>query len=235
MYTLSSVPHAEITMKKNRLKKSSYNLIYMESGSEFEIELENNTKYVWLAKIKLNGHYISNDGLILRPGEHVYLERYLDNDRKFKFETYSVSKRALASSAKYNGRVVVEFYKQNLPKQLSVTDFKQWYSTKTTSNDWESYLTVNRGITGSLHVKPEYINYIETGMVEKGSHSDQSLIHDDSFDFESYASHIIEYSILPMSRQIIDTSNKSQVQYCSNCGRKRKQKENFCPSCGKKW
>lgn len=62
----------------------------MKNGSEFELELFNPKQTTILAKIKINGSYIGGGGIVLRPGERVFLERYLDDAKKFLFETYNV-------------------------------------------------------------------------------------------------------------------------------------------------
>ena len=82
-------PDADISIKKNRIKKYGSN-IYLKDGTEFEIELTNHSTKKWLAKILVNGSYISDAGFILKPGEHQYLERFLNNSKRFLFSTYDV-------------------------------------------------------------------------------------------------------------------------------------------------
>lgn len=101
---------AAICVKHNKVKMYG-NFVYLQNGQEFEIELFNPTQSTKLAKIRINGNYISNSGLVLKPGQRVYLERYLDTPKKFLFETYKVedSKEVKEAIAK-NGVVHVEFY-----------------------------------------------------------------------------------------------------------------------------
>ena len=87
--TKTDVPSAYITKNKQRIKQHGQT-VYLNDGDEFEIELHNPKNNPILAKILLNGKYIPGGGIVLRPGERVFLERYLDKDRKFLFETYSV-------------------------------------------------------------------------------------------------------------------------------------------------
>jgi hypothetical protein len=84
----------------------------MVNGTEFEIELDNNTQETWLAKIKFNNKLISNSGLVLRPGEHHFIERFLDENRKFLFETYEVHK-GRKKAISNNGQVEIEFFKEH--------------------------------------------------------------------------------------------------------------------------
>jgi len=70
---------------------------------------------VFIAKISLNGNRISNSGVVLKPGQRVFLERYLDEDRKFLFETYEVSDSKTNQRAiENNGLVIVEFFNKML-------------------------------------------------------------------------------------------------------------------------
>jgi len=106
-------PSAFITKGKQRLKQYE-NSVYLRDGEEFELELFNPTTEKILAKIKIDGNYISSAGIVLRPGERVFLERYLDDPRKFKFDTYFIdSKNSDAVNAtRNNGLVEIEFYKK---------------------------------------------------------------------------------------------------------------------------
>jgi Zn finger protein HypA/HybF involved in hydrogenase expression/translation elongation factor P/translation initiation factor 5A len=109
---VSDKPCAYITKDKQRVKQFNQN-VYLKDGSEFEIELYNGSRKTVLSKIKINGEFINGGGIVLRPGERVFLERYLDIPNKFKFETYTVdgsneTKNAIAN----NGDVEVLFYEE---------------------------------------------------------------------------------------------------------------------------
>ena len=101
-----------ITRNRNRAKIYG-DSIYLKDGENFEIELFNPTTVRVLAKIKINGNYISTSGIILKPGERVYLERFIDTNNKFIFETYEVEKSNEALNAIINnGLVEVDFYQE---------------------------------------------------------------------------------------------------------------------------
>ena len=73
---------------------------------------------------------------------------------------------------------------------------------------------------------------IETGRIEKGSHSNQRF--DNVYkDFELWPFKIEYIKILPFSQKQINTNDISK-RYCYNCGRKLNQKYKFCPFCGTK-
>lgn len=111
--TKTGTPCAYITKDKKRLKQFGQN-VYLKNGDEFELELFNPSQSTILAKIKLDGSYISGGGIVLKPGQRVYLERYLDDPRKFKFETYEVdgTSNEVLDAISGNGDVVIEFYNE---------------------------------------------------------------------------------------------------------------------------
>jgi hypothetical protein len=105
-----AVPQSFITKSKQRLKQQ-IDTVYLNDGDEFEVELFNPTHNKVLAKIEMNGNSIGN-GIILRPGERVFLERYLDEAKKFLFETYVVNgnNEEVQQAIANNGDVVIKFY-----------------------------------------------------------------------------------------------------------------------------
>jgi len=115
-----SVPSANIAVNKSRLKvyKNTGDLptYYLKSGTEFQIELFNPTTDVILTKIELNGKQISQGGLVLNPGQRVFLDRYIDVAKKFLFDTYEVSNtQEVKEAIKNNGDFKVSFYRESKP------------------------------------------------------------------------------------------------------------------------
>ena len=97
---------------------SSYSrVVYLENGQEFQIQLFNPHKFTVGAEIFVNDEKLSNI-LVLKPGERIWLERYLDINKKFKFSTYEVEANdADAQEAiKDNGTIEVRFYKETKEK-----------------------------------------------------------------------------------------------------------------------
>jgi len=109
------VPVAYVTKGRQRLKQYD-DTVYLRNEDEFELELFNPTTTKVLCKISLNGHSIGS-GIVLRPGERVFLERYLDVAKKFKFGTYTVNgeNKEVLSAIQENGLVVVKFHKESFP------------------------------------------------------------------------------------------------------------------------
>lgn len=109
--TKTGTPCAYITKDRKRLKQFGRN-VYLNNGDEFQLELFNPSTTTVLAKIKLDGSYISGGGIVLKPGQRIFLERYLDDARKFKFEIYEVdgTSNEVLDAIAGNGDVVIDFF-----------------------------------------------------------------------------------------------------------------------------
>ena len=104
-------PTAHITKKKSRLKVYNGHSVFLNDKDNFEFEIHNPKQKSVLVKIKLNGEYISTSGVVLKPGQRVFLERFLDSNNKFEFSTYEVNNTSENRSAiDLNGDVRIEFY-----------------------------------------------------------------------------------------------------------------------------
>ena len=107
-------PTAHITVNRNRLRLYDSN-VYLKNGSTFEIELWNPKTTRVLAKIMINGVNVSSGGIVVNPGQRVYLERFLDVNRKFLFNTYEIENSVEAvEAAQLNGLVKVDFYDEQV-------------------------------------------------------------------------------------------------------------------------
>jgi hypothetical protein len=114
-----------ITVSRNRLK-SYGSVIYMKSGAHYEIELWNLKTTRVLANISIDGSLISSSGIVLNPGQRVYLERWIDAPKKFKFSTYEVENTPQAKEAiQHNGLVQVNFHDETVKNY-----FPSWNSNE---------------------------------------------------------------------------------------------------------
>jgi hypothetical protein len=129
VWTGSSAPQSFITKGKHRLKQH-IDTVYLNNGDEFEVELYNPTSTKVLAKIEMNGNSIGA-GIILRPGERVFLERYLDEAKKFLFETYEVegNNSDVKRAVEKNGDVVVRFYDEQRITTFGNVTYQPWFGT----------------------------------------------------------------------------------------------------------
>ena len=110
----ASLPAAWIVNPKDKGRKSiKGDKIYLDNGQEFEIEIFNPLTESVLADIRLNGNSISKTGLVIKPGQRVYLDCFVDDRKKFIFQTYEVdgSQESIEAIAD-NGLMEVFFYKE---------------------------------------------------------------------------------------------------------------------------
>ena len=275
-------PLAKIAVNKSFLKEysnSEYSrVVYMKNNSEFQIQIFNPYDYTIGADISINGKRMSNR-IIIKPGQRIWLERYLDEARKFLFSTYEVENSYEAKQAiRNNGLISISFYKEK-PYQEPIHIFKStpepqpWYNYRLYSNEnnYNDCTALNayhidsgvnfcaettRGLANSSvtsaatsttytstldmndaqPTKTKNINAnvrsksIETGRIEKGSHSNQEF-ENVFIDFE-YCSFALEtIQILPESQKPYTDKDLKKI-YCVNCGRKLNTKYRFCPYCG---
>ena len=250
-----SNPQAYITKRKQRIKQFE-GQVYLKDGDEFEIEIFNPYPKHILAKIKVDGEYLSGGGIVLRPGERVFLERHLDTAKKFVFKTYEVGKEAVNLGAiDNNGYVEVQFFNEYIP-------FKGYGTTSSNTLNWNNNgmgtITYTSGTpfnylgtptSGTYTTNTFYNNSlstntiagpnirstkIETGTTEKGSTSNQKFTQSNK-DFYSYSFHNVAWRILPTSTKQYHKEDLG-VLYCGECGAKRKKDTHkFCPHCGTKF
>ena len=109
-------PSAWIVSSNDRGRKSIKNgKCFLENDSYFEIELFNPLTVSVLADIKLNGQSISKTGLVVKPGQRVYLDCFIDDRKKFKFSTYEIENSGESLDAtQNNGLLEVFFYKEDV-------------------------------------------------------------------------------------------------------------------------
>jgi hypothetical protein len=234
----SKEPSAFITVRKQRQKQNGKN-VYLHDRTEFEIELHNPTNDSILAKISLNGNRISNSGVVLKPGQRVFLERYLDEDRKFLFETYEVSDSKTNQRAiENNGLVIVEFFNKmiftnygHLGGYTYLNNNPLLYGSGSVNVNGNPIMFTTTGLGNSNIIGNTSTSdaKIETGRVEKGDKSDQEF--GTSYEmFNTNVSWVKEWKILPFSTK--DMTTKDLIKKCGGCGTKVKDNYNFCPQCG---
>jgi hypothetical protein len=233
----SKEPSAFITVRKQRQKQNGKN-VYLHDRTEFEIELHNPTNDSILAKISLNGNRISNSGVVLKPGERVFLERYLDEDRKFLFETYEVSDNKTNQRAiENNGLVIVEFFNKMLFTNYGHLGGYTYLNNQLLYGSGSGIVNGNPTIFNTTGLGNSNIigntstsdAKIETGRVEKGDKSDQEFGTSYKI-FNTNVSWVKEWKILPFSAK--DITTKDLVKRCGGCGTKVKDNYKFCPQCG---
>lgn len=254
-------PTVDITINKSRIKRynkdSKVPNFYMKDGQEFQLELFNPTQDVIAAEIFLNNKRLEGGKLVLKPGQRVFLDRYLDSPKKFKFETYEVGKsKTVEQAIMYNGVVDVRFYKEITYTNPSggLWFHPNWnnptytyYTKPTYTPDWTTIscdtTSDNTGAntfttTGMVNASVQSAGMFEepkskkeTGTVGKGSDSDQTFQNVD-YNFEFSDFHRVQYQILPLSQKQTTVSDLRVKRYCTECGHTQKPNFKFCPACG---
>ena len=244
----------KIAVNKSLLKEflvNSQRTVYMNNGSEFQIQIFNPYTYSIAASISINGIEMSNQ-LVIKPGQRIWLERYLNEARKFLFETYEVNgeSKQVENAIKNNGVIEVKFYKEKEQNNIYITSAStpstSWtyfnnsldYPTYTADNlslsvpSTELYSSSTMGAVSYSSGAMTKSKFIETGRIEKGNYSDQKFqtVYND-FEYLSFTTESIH--ILPQSTKPIYANDLKKI-YCTNCGRKLNQKFKFCPYCGTK-
>ena len=251
-------PTAIITKNRSELKVYEKNSIYLNDGDTFEVRLFNPLNERIAAEIIFNGIQRSSSKIILRPGEDVTIERFLDDNKKMKFDTYQIdgdNKNAVKAIEK-NGLIEIKFYKEqqnynfyntgiittNNPTLTTNLPYCGDFNTTTstyTSNVNETFNTTSNGtmrgfgFAGSnSRVKKSLSKSLETGRVEKGEESKQ-VFESTTFTSQTFPFCTIAYELKPNSVKP-QTINEIR-QYCNQCSyRIRKNSYRFCPKCGSK-
>jgi hypothetical protein len=247
----NSTPEAYVTRKKSRAKIYHYNNLFFNDEETFEIELFNPKTNRVLTKIWLNGQEISGSGIIINPGQRIFLERFIDSNNKFVYKTYDIENNTQTLEAiRSNGDIEIKFYNEyfntNTFNDSPIFKPTIWYGTPTINPFIGSTSTnINYGnglsLTSSIGNNVSYTSNvagslsnsksIETGRIEKGESSNQSF-ETTYGSFNTFSTKEVKYKILPMSSKPIE--GKDLKKYCTECGKKVKETFKFCPSCGVK-
>jgi hypothetical protein len=234
----------------------------MKSGAHYEIELWNLKPTRVLANISIDGLLISRTGIVLNPGQRVYLERWIDTPKKFKFSTYEVENTSEAKEAiQHNGLVQVNFHDETVKNYFPSwnsnepyykymmsyggTTVNNLYSTTTGSDNTLNLITANSnfnltstnsnlisGMTSDNFLNETTKGSLETGRSEAGENSSQKL-DSTTGDFNVWTSKSLTFQLLPESAKPVEADKIRS--YCTECGtRVRSASWKFCPACGEK-
>ena len=237
------------TRQETRNKAGS--TYFLNDGDEYIIQLDNGTPNVVLARIEIDGVYISPAGVVLYPGQVIDLERYIDSPQKFKFVTYTVPEKN-GDAIRDNGKIKVEFYNQYLP---SVYSPPMWSLRPMRSSSGRCLTIPGGSVSTPTTATPQYVdpnvwsvsyasdsdtftvNYsvdreLHTGKTIPGGHSSQEFV-DIEMQFNSWPFWTTELFLKPMS-EYVKLGKKETAVYCPTCGRRFRKKERFCPQCGTK-
>ena len=133
---------AKIAISKNLIKEykssNSERTVYLNDGTEFQIYLKNPYQTHLGVKIYVNNQVIGSNMLVLRPGQSFWLDRFLNDNKKFLFSTYDVENTAeMKYATNNNGKVKIEFYheKEETPYTCVIEPSYDWSSITATYNN----------------------------------------------------------------------------------------------------
>lgn len=257
---------AKIAISKNLIKEykssNSERTVYLNDGTEFQIYLKNPYQTHLGIKIYVNNQVIGGNMLVLKPGQSFWLDRFLNDNKKFLFSTYDVENtQEMRYAINNNGKVKIEFYHEKedtpyfttapLKTTFDWTNYNITCSSSISSNVPTSTYYCSTGDIGGLSANAatnprlRSMSYdtsvsatktdnlsLETGRVEKGGVSRQEFEYCD-INFDYYAFKTENILILPLSRKQIH-AEETRRRYCSQCGKKVNPKDKFCSNCGAK-
>lgn len=129
---------AKIAVNKSLLKEYFINnqrVVYLKDNQEFQIQFFNNHQFTIFASIEINGELSSNKMVCIRPGERIWLDRFLDNDNKMVFESYEVNSNSkqVKKAIKNNGLIKIYFYRERIHRPETWQNYI-WYENHDNSN-----------------------------------------------------------------------------------------------------
>ena len=156
---------AKLAVNKSLLKEysnsSNERIVYMNDNTEFQIQIFNPYSYVIGVSFKFNDNSEGSQLLVLKPGERVWLDRYLNNESKLLFSTYEVgTSKAVQNAIAKNGNITIKFYKEREKIQnpcLTVDSNITWYNSYNSYNNNYSNYNIKNLVPTKL-----YNNYATT-------------------------------------------------------------------------
>lgn len=212
---------ARLALNKSLLKEYSTGtdsrVVYLNDGTEFQIQLYNFKRTKVGAMISINGSPIGAL-LVLRPGERVWLERFFDDNRKFLFSTYEVDGSGQTQEAiSNNGVIEIKFYDEIAYRHISnpplilydgYNQYNGYDCTRYLAKDFTCTTAGATSISASSASRPKSISKfssITTDSVKLGTNSCINHSVDVSDCVNTYFSSISEPEVLAMKEENIET------------------------------
>ena len=258
---------AKIAISKNLIKEykssNSERTVYLNDGTEFQIYLKNPYQSHLGIKISVNNKSIGNM-LVLRPGQSFWLDRFLNDNKKFLFSTYNVENTAeMKYATNNNGKVKIEFYHE---KEETPYISAKIVEPLKTNFDWTNYdITCSSAMSSNEPRSTYYCSTEDIGNSANAATNSKltSMLYDisastkntnDSYletgrvekggvsrqEFEYCDINFDYYAFKTENILILPTSRKqiraeeTRRRYCSQCGKKVNPKDKFCSNCGTK-
>lgn len=190
---------AKIAIQKNLIKEytnsNSERTVYLNDGTEFQIYLKNPYQTHLGIKIYVNNQSIGNM-LVLKPGQSFWLDRFVNENKKFLFSTYEVENTPeMKYAIDKNGWVKVEFYHEREKAYLKSYPSITWtggpyngiyYDGSSSGNSYD--FSFNSTVLGS---SCDTVNYCNTSfnMPTASSAGTRGITSDSTVPTASSATH----------------------------------------------
>jgi hypothetical protein len=265
--TMYTYPQVWVALGKNRLSKTvnekHQDVYFLEDKNEFTFEIFNPTKTTFKVVIEIEGETVTENGLVIRNGERIWLDCNVETKKRFQFSTYKVDNSSeVLDAISENGDIKVFFYEENKLNKLNklnnnVTFLNTYFNPYYTNINSAPYCSGTIGVKGisGLHSNGTYImqtsccttdnlrfndTEIETGKIQDGSDSSQEFSYV-SMNFNAIPTYTSYIKLLPLSQKMVTKEDiptlvqeKDDFLFCTNCGNKYSIKHNFCNKCGNK-
>ena len=156
-YRLNDVePSAIVTVNGSEKKIYDNNQIFLNPNDNFEFRFFNPLQEKLGIEIIFNGQKKDKSLLILKPGEDVSIDRFMNDKKKMKYSTYFIdgnNEQAVKATEK-NGLVEFNFYKEKLWNNYNY-DWSSYNSTFTSGSTYNSTFTSGSSTSTGL---PHYGN-----------------------------------------------------------------------------
>lgn len=162
---LDRAPSVLITSNRNELKLYQGNIVYLNDGDNFELRFFNPLQEKIGVEIMFNGIRKGESYLVLNPGQDIFLDRFLDEQRKMLFETYEVNgnNKDAVEAIQQNGLITFNFHKEHHSSVYTQNEVNVNYSfppkpykyKKGSQNYWNTSLSGSssgglKGVQGSM-------------------------------------------------------------------------------------
>ena len=213
--TTITAPAAWIVNSNDRGRKSiKKGKVYLQDKEEFQIELYNPLQNCVLADIKLNGNSISKSGLVLNPGQRFYLDCFIDDKKKFIFNTYDVDrtdevKEAIAK----NGLLEVFFYKESVVNLENWSNRFYWFHSYPRTIWGTPYWGGNYYGTGISNITTTAGNFNLTNVSTSNAYYSSTMPINSSYTSDVSLTSSIGGSTKSMETGRIEKGQKSQQKF----------------------
>lgn len=248
-------PEVHIAVNNNRIKTytiDNENQVYLPDGTEFQLEFYNSSDVCVKAEITINGKTQSH-ALVLKPNQRFYLDRFMDEKKKFKFNTFMTGDddiEKLKEIIAQNGRIEIKFYKEfvlpvvqrwpdtwtTYPIFTGSTYKQQYFGDNFTTCNYNASTQMKGVSKNTFRSMDTYsdntslsIKETETGRVESGNKSKQDFTPVQK-QWDIFSCTTWSYHIMPESKRPKQNLKSKKIKNVIQADDIR----SYCPTCGRR-